>query len=130
MWLCSNRTLSIDNEIWISCNFHISQNIFLLIFFFYLKVKTILNLQDIQKDSGLNLACGVFTFIDPCPRLSVRPQVLCHMSSKAGIWNASQRELLHYVSYSITQSRIISYVWDQSLSCYNQILYSKKLQGD
>ena len=67
----SHKTLFMDTEVWISYNFHVSQNIALLLIVFqpFKSVKTILSLQAVQSD-GPDLVYGTH-FTDPWCRLHV-----------------------------------------------------------
>ena len=40
-WPCSNKTLFMDAEIWISYSFHVLHNIFLILFFFFKSLKNV-----------------------------------------------------------------------------------------
>lgn len=79
VWLCSNRALSIDNEIWIHVIFTSRK-----VFFFW------------GTESRPNL----------CPRLKVWHQVAWHMSPEEGeIWTYARKncvlyQLLHYSAHN------------------------------
>lgn len=58
--LCSDKTLFMDIDIWISYSFQVSQTIIFLLFFFqpfFLNVKTILDSQTTQKQVCWAVVC-------------------------------------------------------------------------
>ena len=73
--LCSTETLFMGTEIWISCNFHVSQNIILIFPSCLKNVKTILSSQVVQKEEA--------AWVCPpghCTSLRHRPVMVCWLS--------------------------------------------------
>ena len=82
MWLCSNQTLIMDNEIWILCHFYVSQNSIRLLTFFFnqLKLWKPSLPQGLYKNRLWAITC------DLCSTA-----VLCHLLRENSLTRTTQR---------------------------------------